>query len=73
MVSDEHRNGIRVTWVISSRNTTNDIFRWMLSLFAVGIKERPDWHVQDFVTDDAAVEIGALRWHVKFFQRDMKQ
>ena len=63
MVFDKHRNGIPIAWVIS----------WMLSLFAIGIKERPNWHAQAFIIDDAAVEIGALRWHVKFFQRDMKQ
>ena len=61
MVFDEHHNGILVAWVISSRNTIDAIFRWMLSLFAIGIKERPNWHVQAFVTDDAAVEIWALR------------
>ena len=61
MVFDEHRNGIPVAWVISSRNTTNDICRWMLSLFSIEIKERPDWHVQAFITDDVAAEIGALR------------
>ena len=61
MVFDEHRNGIPVAWVISSRNTTNDICRWMLSLFSIGIKEHLDWHVQDFITDAVAAEIGALR------------
>ena len=61
MIFDEHRNGIIVAWVISSRNTTNDLCRWMFPLFAIGIKERPDWHVQSFITDDVAAEIGALR------------
>ena len=61
MVFNEHRNGIPVAWFISSRNTTNHICIWMLSLFAIGIKERPNWHVQAFITDDAAVEIWALR------------
>ena len=61
MVFDEHRNGIPIAWVISSCNTTNDICRWMLSSFAIGIKERPDWHAQAFITDDVAAEIGTLR------------
>ena len=60
MVSGEHRNGIRVTWVISSRNTTTGICRW-ISLFAIRIKERLDCHVQDFITANAATGIGALR------------
>ena len=61
MVFNEHRNGIPIAWVISSHNTTNDICIWMLSLFAIRIKERLDWQVQAFITDDAAVEIEALR------------
>jgi len=61
MVFDEHRNGIPIAWVISSRNTTNDICKWMSSLFATGIKECLDWHVQAFITDDVAAEIEALR------------
>ena len=61
MVFYEHRNGIPVAWVISSRNTTNDICRWMLSLFSIRIKERLDWHVQAFITDDVSTEIGSLR------------
>ena len=61
MVFNEHRNGILVAWVISSSNTTNDICRWVLSLFAIRIKERPIWRVQAFITDDVAAEIGALR------------
>ena len=61
MVFDEHRNGIPVAWFISPHNTTNDICRWMFSLFAIGIKEHPNWHVQAFITYDVAVEIGALR------------
>ena len=40
----------------------------MLSLFAIRIKERPNWHVQAFITDDAVVEIGALRRRVNFFK-----
>ena len=61
MAFDEHGNGIPVAWVISSRNTTNDICRWMLSLFSIRIKECLDWHVQAFIIDDVAAEIGALR------------
>jgi len=61
MVFDEHRNGVPVAWVISSRNTTDDICKWMSALFALGIKERQNWNVQAFITDDAAAEIEALR------------
>ena len=40
----------------------------MLSLFAIVIKERPDWHLQAFITYDVAAEIGALRRRVNFFK-----
>ena len=61
MVFDKHHNGITVAWVISSRNTTNSICRWMFSLFAIVIKERIDWQFQAFITNDVATETRALR------------
>ena len=61
MVFDEHRNRVLVAWVISSRNTIADISKWMSTLFAIGKKERLDWHVQAFITYDATAEIEALR------------
>ena len=61
MVFDEHRNGVPVAWVISSRNSTTDICKWMSALLKVGVEERPRWCVQAFITDDAAAEIEALR------------
>ena len=61
MVFYEHRNGVPVAWVISSRNSTTDICKWMSSLFKVGVEERPGWLMQAFITDDAAAEIEALR------------
>ena len=61
MVFDEHHNGVPVAWVISSRNTTYDICKWMSTLIAAGKKEQPNWDVKAFITDDAAAEIEALR------------
>jgi len=61
MVFDEHRNGVPVAWVISSRNTIAELSKWMSTLFSIGKKERPDWQVQAFITDDATAEIEALR------------
>ena len=61
MVFDEHHNGVPIAWVISSRNTIADLSKWILALLAIGNKERPDWHVLAFITDDATAEIEALR------------
>ena len=61
MIFNKHHNGVPIAWVISSRNTTEDIKEWLSALFNQGMKERPDWHVCAFITDDVAVEIEALR------------
>ena len=61
MVFEKHHNGVRVAWVISSRNTIAELSKWMSTLFSIGKKERPDWQVQAFITDDATAEIEALR------------
>ena len=61
MVFDKHRNGIPVAWVISSRNTTNDICKWMSALISSGKIAQPNWDVKAFITDDVATKIGALR------------
>ena len=61
MVFDKHRNGVPIAWVISSRNTTGDLSNWLSSLFIARLKERSDWIVRAFITDDAVAEIEALR------------
>ena len=60
MVFDKHHNGVPIDWVISSHNTTEDIKECLSTLFNQGMKERPDWHVHAFITDDVAIEIEAL-------------
>ena len=54
MVFDKHRNGVPIAWIISSLNTTEDIKKWLSKLFEIRMKERPDWQVHAFITDDAA-------------------
>jgi len=61
MVFDKHHNGVPVAWVISSRNSIVDISKWMSTLFAIGKKERPDWHVKAFITNDASSHLGIFR------------
>ena len=61
MVFDKNQNGVPIAWVISSRNTTNDIKKCLSTLFEIRIKERPDWQAHAFITDDVATEIEALR------------
>ena len=69
MVFEKHHNGVPVAWLISSRNTTYDIRKWLSALFSMGVKERSDWRVRAFITDDVAAEIQALRFHIFSFQK----
>nr|ADE77528.1 unknown [Picea sitchensis] len=61
MIFYKHRNGVPIAWMISSRNITEDICKWMSTLFRVGSNECSDWHVRSFITNDVATEIEALR------------
>eukprot|EP01018_Ginkgo_biloba_P012312 Gb_07242 [translate_table: standard] len=76
MVFDQFQNGVPITWVVSSRDTTSDIEEWLQAIFYARVKEKPDWKVCTFMIDDAAAEIKALRrvfnydvllclWHVR--------
>ena len=61
MVFNKHQNGVPISWVISSRNTTEDIKKWLSTLFEIRMKERLDWKVYAFIINDVATEIEALR------------
>eukprot|EP01018_Ginkgo_biloba_P034324 Gb_03471 [translate_table: standard] len=61
MVFDKQQNGLPIAWVISSRDRASDIKEWLSALIEEGVKERQDWKVNAFMTDDALAEIGALR------------
>ena len=39
MVFEEHHNGVPIAWVISSRNNTDDICKWMSTLIVAGKKK----------------------------------
>eukprot|EP01018_Ginkgo_biloba_P023179 Gb_29607 [translate_table: standard] len=66
MVFDKQQNGLPIAWVISSRDRASDIKEWLSALIEEGVKERQDWKVNAFMTDDALAEIGALRSVVGF-------
>ena len=73
MIFDKHRNGVQVAWVISSRNTTYDIHKWLSTLFSMGVKECLERHVRAFITDDVAAEIQALRFHICCFSKEIEK
>eukprot|EP01018_Ginkgo_biloba_P015639 Gb_07089 [translate_table: standard] len=61
MVFNKKKNGLPITWVISSRDNASDIKIWLSALIEEGVKEREDWKVNAFMTDDALADIGGLR------------
>eukprot|EP01018_Ginkgo_biloba_P013702 Gb_15389 [translate_table: standard] len=76
MVFDKKQNGLPIAWVISSCDKASDIKIWLSALIEEGVKEREDWKVNAFMTDDDLAEIGDLRsvvgcqillclWHVR--------
>jgi len=69
MLFNKHHNGVPLACVISSRNTTYDIKKWLVALFAMGMKHCPEWNVKAFITEDDVAEIHALRCHVCSFQK----
>eukprot|EP01018_Ginkgo_biloba_P035849 Gb_29690 [translate_table: standard] len=72
---DQFQNGVLISWVVSSQDITSDIEEWLQAIFYAGVKERPDWRVCAFMTNDAATKIKAFRvfncdvllclWHVR--------
>ncbi|GLJ34588.1 hypothetical protein SUGI_0695670 [Cryptomeria japonica] len=76
LVFDEQEAGVPVAWAISSRNKVEDINEWLMEVYKRGKRDKEDWHVNAFMTDDASAEIEAIRlsfdcqvllciWHVR--------
>jgi len=62
VVFDAQQSGVPVAWVLSSRNTTEDIALWLEQLMNRCYQLRPDWKPNAFMVDDALAEIAALRY-----------
>ena len=58
---DEQQSGVPVAWVVSSRNTSEDIALWLEHLMHKCHQIHIDWKVNAFTVDDALAEISALR------------
>eukprot|EP01018_Ginkgo_biloba_P014253 Gb_08179 [translate_table: standard] len=75
MVFDKQQNGSPISWVISSHDKASDIKIWLSALIEEGVKEREDWKVNAFMTNDALAEMGLRSvvgcwillclWHVR--------
>lgn len=59
---DSQHNGVPVAWVIMSRSMTSDISKWMETLLLKVRMGMLEWKLNAFMVDDAAAEIGAIRY-----------
>ena len=58
----EQEAGVPIAWAISSRNRFEDINKWLIEIYKWGKQLKDDWHVNPFMTDDASVEIEAIKF-----------
>jgi hypothetical protein len=53
MVFDAHRIGVLVAWIITSRQTCNDLVEWLVPLKTKLLKKNLKWKPSCFIIDDA--------------------
>ncbi len=60
MVFDAHRIRMLVAWIITSRQTCDDLVDWFISLKTKLVRKNPKWKPSCFIVDDASKELRAL-------------
>jgi hypothetical protein len=60
MAFDENRTGVPLTWIITSRQTVQDLIKWLKSLKDKMLSHMPQWKPSCFLIDDAPQELKAL-------------
>jgi hypothetical protein len=58
---DGHRTGVPLTWIITSRQTVQDLIKWLKPLKDKMLSHMPHWKPSCFLVDDAPQELKALR------------
>jgi hypothetical protein len=61
MVFDAHRIGVLVAWIITSRQTCDDLVEWLTPLKTKFLRNNPKWKPSCFIVDDAPQELRALQ------------
>jgi hypothetical protein len=59
MVFDAHCTGVFVTWIITSRQTCNDLVEWLTPLKTIFLMN-PKWKPSCFIIDDVSQELRTL-------------
>jgi hypothetical protein len=57
MVFDAHRIGVLVAWIITSRQTCDDLVEWLTPLKTKLLRKNPKWKPSCFIVDDAPQEL----------------
>jgi phosphatidylserine decarboxylase len=60
MVFDAHHNGVPVAWIITSRQTFNDLVEWLTPLKTKLLKKNHKWKRSCFIVNDAPQELQTL-------------
>ncbi len=61
MVFDAHRIGVLITWIITSRQTCDDLVEWLTPLKIKLLRKNPKWKPSCFIIDDVPQELRALQ------------
>jgi hypothetical protein len=58
---DDHRTGVPLAWIITSKQTVQDLIEWLKPLKKKMLSHMPHWKPSCFLVDDALQELKALR------------
>jgi hypothetical protein len=62
---DDHRTSVPLAWIITSRQTIQDLIKWLKPLKDKMLSHMPHWKPSCFLIDDALQELKAL-WLVLY-------
>ncbi len=57
---NDHRTNVPLVWIITSRQTIEDLIKWLKPLKYKMLSHMPHWKSSCFFVDDASQEIKAL-------------
>jgi hypothetical protein len=60
IVFDAHRTRVPVAWIITSRQTCDDLVEWLTPLKTKLLRKNPKWKPSRFIVDDAPQELRTL-------------
>jgi hypothetical protein len=62
---DDHRTGVPLAWIITSKQTVEDLIEWLKPLKEKMLSHMPHWKPSCFLVDDAPQKLKAL-WLVLY-------